>query len=97
MTPELPLPAQLSQALVAFAIEFDNEFEHRMPHRTTSHGAMRALREAAAPLAGSGADRPPLWRGLESYPDGWRAAVQRPLTLPHFPVISARGGFPDGN
>ncbi len=30
-----PLPALLSQALVAFTIEFDNEFEHRMPHRTT--------------------------------------------------------------
>jgi hypothetical protein len=207
MTAELPLPAQLSQALVAFAIEFDNEFEHRMPHRTTRHGttpgldhppylvsmamwvncmrfvpgdgvpagqlarraqvtgksmqgvlkrmsqwwgyltvqaspaedrakapragylvrptvagrraqdgyirwiagaqqrwdarfgaaAMRALREAAVPLGGSGADRPPLWRGLEPYPEGWRAAVQRPLTLPHFPVISARGGFPDGS
>ncbi len=24
--------------LVAFTIEFDNEFEHRMPHRTTNHG-----------------------------------------------------------
>jgi hypothetical protein len=24
--------------LVAFTIEFDNEFEHRMPHRTTRHG-----------------------------------------------------------
>ena len=30
-----PLPALLSQALVAFTIELDNEFEHRMPHRTT--------------------------------------------------------------
>ncbi len=30
-----PLPALLSQALVAFTIEFDNEFEYRMPHRTT--------------------------------------------------------------
>jgi hypothetical protein len=38
MTPELPLPALLSQALVAFAIEFDNEFEHRMPHRTVTSG-----------------------------------------------------------
>ena len=32
---ERPLPALLSQALVAFTIEFDNEFEYRMPHRTT--------------------------------------------------------------
>jgi DNA-binding MarR family transcriptional regulator len=28
------LPTVLSQALIAFTIEFDNEFEHRMPHRT---------------------------------------------------------------
>src|SRR5438034_306366 len=35
----LPLSALLSQALVAYTIEFDNEAEHRLPHRTTSHGA----------------------------------------------------------
>lgn len=34
----LPLTALLSQILVAFTIEFDNEAEHRMPHRTTMHG-----------------------------------------------------------
>ncbi len=39
MPDELPLHALLSQVLVAFTIEFDNEVEHRMPHRTTSHGA----------------------------------------------------------
>lgn len=31
----LPLSALLSQALVAYTIEFDNEFEHRAPHITT--------------------------------------------------------------
>ena len=31
----VPLPTLLSQALVAYTIEFDNEAEHRMPHRTT--------------------------------------------------------------
>jgi hypothetical protein len=30
-----PLPTLLSQVLVAFTIELDNEFEHQMPHRTT--------------------------------------------------------------
>jgi DNA-binding MarR family transcriptional regulator len=35
----LPLPALLSHALVAFTIEFDNEAEHLMPHRTTRHGS----------------------------------------------------------
>jgi DNA-binding MarR family transcriptional regulator len=31
----LPVSTLLSYALVAFTIEFDNEFERRMPHRTT--------------------------------------------------------------
>ena len=39
-----PLSRLLSQALVAFTIEADNEAEHRMPHRTTSQG-----RSAGAP------------------------------------------------
>jgi hypothetical protein len=30
----IPLPTLLSQVLVAFTIEADNELEHRMPHRT---------------------------------------------------------------
>jgi methyltransferase (TIGR00027 family) len=34
----LPLSALLSQALVAFTIEADNETEHRLPHRTQNHG-----------------------------------------------------------
>jgi hypothetical protein len=35
----LPVTMRLSQALVAYTIELDNEFEHRMPHRTTRHGS----------------------------------------------------------
>lgn len=39
------MPARLlSQALVAFTIELDNEFEHRMPHRTTRGPAARSRR-----------------------------------------------------
>ena len=38
MSDRLPLSALLSQALVAFTIEFDNEFEHLVPHRTTDYG-----------------------------------------------------------
>ena len=37
----LPLCALLSQVLVAFTIELDNEFEREMPHRTTNHGGSR--------------------------------------------------------
>jgi hypothetical protein len=34
----LPLSALLSQTLVAFTVEADNETEHRLPHRTTDYG-----------------------------------------------------------
>jgi hypothetical protein len=39
MDDRLPLSALLSHVLVAYTIEFDNEFEQQMPHRTTNHGA----------------------------------------------------------
>lgn len=42
MAGRLPLYALLSQALVAFVIEFDNEFEYRTPHRTSDYGATPA-------------------------------------------------------
>ena len=42
----LPLPALLSQAFVAFTIEFDNEFEHRVPHRTTKYGSSPGFPQA---------------------------------------------------
>ena len=35
----LPLHSLLSQVLIAFTIEFDNEFEHQVPHRTTDFGS----------------------------------------------------------
>ena len=37
----MPLSALLSQVLVAFIVEFDNEFERQMPHRTSDHGRMQ--------------------------------------------------------
>ena len=40
MDRRLPLSSLLSQALVAFTIEFDNEFEHLVPHRTTDYGGV---------------------------------------------------------
>jgi hypothetical protein len=38
----LPLSALLSQTLVAFTIEFDNEAERQINHRTTRHGGARS-------------------------------------------------------
>jgi DNA-binding MarR family transcriptional regulator len=50
-------------------------------------------RSASEPDAGQS----PLFRGLEPYPDNWRAKRPRPITLPHFPMVLHRGGFPDGS
>lgn len=41
-------------------------------------------------------EQSPLFRGLQPYPDNWRAKRPRPTTLPHFPMVLHRGGFPDG-
>jgi DNA-binding MarR family transcriptional regulator len=39
----------------------------------------------------------PLSRGLEPYPNGWRASAPKPETLPYYPMVLHRGGFPDGS
>jgi hypothetical protein len=50
---------------------------------------------------------PKLAEGLEPHPDGWRnrpqylaqtrATLADPVAaLPHFPMVSHRGGYPDG-
>jgi DNA-binding MarR family transcriptional regulator len=60
--------------------------------------AIRDLRESLERLVASPpAELPPLFRGLEPYPDGWRASVPRPEGLPHYPMVTHRGGFPDGS
>jgi DNA-binding MarR family transcriptional regulator len=70
--------------------------EHRWEERFGPR-AVGALRDSIEPLAGGSDAESPLWRGIEPYPDGWRAQVRQPETLPHYPVVSARGGFPDGS
>ena len=57
-----------------------------------------ALRASLERLVGEPtAEQSPLFRGLEPYPNGWRASVPKPETLPHFPMVLHRGGFPDGS
>jgi hypothetical protein len=62
-------------------------------------GAVTALRAALEPLVGDPDDpaRSPLMAGLEPYSDNWRADTASPRTLPHFPMVLHRGGFPDGS
>lgn len=59
---------------------------------------IRRLRDSLERLVGEAtAELSPLFPGLEPYPEGWRASVPKPATLPHFPMVLHRGGFPDGS
>ncbi len=59
---------------------------------------IRNLRESLEPLVGEPtAQRSPLFRGLEPHPNGWRASVPKPQTLPHYPMVLHRGGYTDGS
>jgi DNA-binding MarR family transcriptional regulator len=60
--------------------------------------AIGALRQPLERLIGDAtAPTSPLVRGLPPYPEGWRASVPAPDTLPHYPMVLHRGGFPDGS
>jgi DNA-binding MarR family transcriptional regulator len=55
------------------------------------------LRNALQDLAGDSTSQSPLFVGLTPYPENWRAKVPKPETLPHFPMVLHRGGYPDGS
>lgn len=50
------------------------------------------------PMVGDGtAGKSPLFAGLVPYPGGWRAKIPQPALLPHFPLVTHRGRYPDGS
>jgi hypothetical protein len=67
--------------------QIETGWKERMPN-----ASLRKLRDVLEGMSGD-----PLFRGLEPYPDGWRASIARPTVLPHFPMILHRGGYPDGS
>jgi DNA-binding MarR family transcriptional regulator len=73
-----------------------NAVEQRWQERL-GPGPVSRLQQSAGRLAAGPGAQSLLWRGIEPYPDGWRAQVRRPSTLPHYPVVTHRGGFPDGS
>jgi DNA-binding MarR family transcriptional regulator len=50
------------------------------------------LRESLEPLLGER-----LFLGLTPHEEGWRASAPKPDTLPHYPMVLHRGGYPDGS
>ena len=77
--------------------EFGGMIEQRWRERFTGR-AIGALRTSLEELfTAPDGEPPPLFEGLEPYPDNWRAAVRRPAILPHYPMVLHRGGYPDGS
>lgn len=71
--------------------ELSGQIEERWRQRFGA-ATVAELRAALEQLTGE-----LLWQGLTPYPDGWRAAIRRPTTLPHHPMVLHRGGYPDGS
>jgi hypothetical protein len=60
-------------------------------------GRATELRRALAPLGdGTRAGSAVLFSGLQAPPGSWRAELPPPERLPRFPLVTHRGGFPDG-
>jgi hypothetical protein len=77
-------------------LDLTSEIEQRW--RARLHGAaVEELRLALEELAGDGGPGSPLFACLEPDSSGWRAAVRKPETLPHYPMVLHRGGYPDGS
>ena len=89
------LTAKGSKAQASFAERHRVVEDHWQ--RRFGAGDMGGLRTSLRNLGGRDQRVPSLLCATEPYPDGWRAAVRRPVTLPHFPMVLHRGGYPDGS
>ena len=64
----------------------------------SSHADDASLRAAIEPIVGDlDLATSPLTAAIVPPPSGWRAKARPPETLPHHPVVSHRGGYPDGS
>lgn len=78
-------------------LEFLDAVEDRWRDRF-GRDTIGALRQPLETLAvGTDGQPPPLFQGLVPYPDNWRASARPPRTLPYYPMVLHRGGYPDGS
>jgi DNA-binding MarR family transcriptional regulator len=73
-------------------------------HARFGDHAIRRLRAALQTIVGAeGAKRDEhgnallLYTGMRPHEGNWRATLKAPVTLPHFPMVLHRGGYPDGS
>jgi DNA-binding MarR family transcriptional regulator len=86
-----PQGSKAREAYLNWADQVDERWQ-------AAHGVSpRRLRAAMEQLVTEPKQRSLLYGGIEGYPDCWRRQVREPTTLPHYPVLTAKGGFPDGS
>jgi DNA-binding MarR family transcriptional regulator len=74
-----------------------HEIEERW-HTRFGAAAIRNVRQSLEAFFSEGAHpQQLLFKGMEPHPGGWRASASRPDTLPHYPMVLHRGGYPDGS
>ena len=70
---------------------------HRLWETRYGVDVVAALRGALEPIVGDGTRTgSPLFAGLTPPPNGWRAQTRPAPRLPWYPMVSHRGGYPDG-
>jgi len=107
---DLPILSGVSKESIAMAMGIlrkKNFVDVEKVARLTAQGlkAQEAYRQRLASIEGQWKNtdvlRPftleRLVRGIEPYPDNWRASVRKPSVLPHYPMVLHRGGYPDGS
>ena len=93
-----PKGTQFKQRAVTLVESIEGEWCAKFGDR-----AMRRLRDALAAIVRAEGAVPDangnaslLFAGIKPHTEGWRARVKTPRTLPHFPMVLHRGGYPDG-
>jgi DNA-binding MarR family transcriptional regulator len=75
--------------------ELPGQIEARWAERFGADAVQRPRSLLEALVTAPGAERAPLWLGLEPPPGCWRSEIRRPDVLPHYPM-PRQSGHPDG-
>lgn len=89
----------LRERAAKFAAALEHEWRDKFG--AASVARLRAALEAIVRAEGSEHDANGnatlLFFGMKPSPENWRAAQKPPKSLPHFPMVLHRGGYPDGS
>jgi DNA-binding MarR family transcriptional regulator len=94
-----PKGAELRDRAAKFVASLEHEWRKKFGATAISRlrSALETIIRAEGPEPDANGNASLLFAGLKPSPGNWRAAHKPPLTLPHFPMVLHRGGYPDGS